>query len=108
EAVILKTEPAAVAEEDIGVVLEVGDEERRPAAAIQIAGLDPHAGDVVAGAGQAAAGEKAFLDEPASTLVVEQVLWFEVVGYINIEAAVAVEIDHEDAQARGRGRGGDA
>ena len=90
-------------QEDLGgFVLIVGDEERRPARAIDVARGDAHAGHEATVAIEPRAAEHAAFLERAVASVVEEVGRAEIVGDVDVEFAIAVEIDEQDGEAAAR------
>ena len=78
--------------------LVIGNEQRRPAAAIEVAGVDAHARNFAAGHVQPAAAGHGLFHELAAALIVKQIGWLHVVGDVNVQPAIAVQVGHQHGQ----------
>src|SRR5207245_631386 len=107
-APFLKDQPAAIAKEIVAMMIKIGDEQTRATGTVDVARLDAHAGHRLRIRSQGAAGEQRPLHEAALALVVKQVSRLLVVGHVDVDQSVAVQVYHEHAESRRRRRGGDA
>ena len=91
--------PAQVPEEGVVFLLEVGDEQLRPAVAIEVLGVHPHPGRCPAADIPAGARVLRGVAEVAVTSVEEEEVRVLIVGDVDVNPAIAVQVGRHDAEA---------
>src|SRR5438105_4294360 len=99
-APLLKVEPSLIAKEDAACEVEIGNQNRRAAGTVQVPSFDAHPRHHAGPRPQSTAAHQGSLHKPALPLVVEQIGGLQVIGHINVEPTVAVQVGHDDSQAR--------
>ena len=101
---VLERASPIVAIERCSLAGQVGDEEILVAVGIEVAGVEAHARFRLAIAVQRRARQQRDIPERAVALVAPELVWRAVVGHVDVDPSVAVEVGGRDCRAPGRKR----